>query len=349
MSFYDKAYTEHKKLHMNLSPYAWDTIHNDMFTFGNERLSGFLNRIFHHYHPWADASISLAINKYIAELNNTLTTIQGHEETKQKIINKLIDQKKEELIKKTQSYNKGCSFKFWLNNENSEYLSAEYSECKEDLFYNTRSQYIKSVIEEYTRLPYIERELVYFQESIDLIQSAIDMKRQLHVETDTGNAYSVYPYQILCDSLSTTNYLTGYSQPYDSLEKKKHPCSFKISALNRIRVERSKSAFLKNVEKQFLEQIIKTHGVQFMVENTVEEVKVKLTNIGVYKYQRLTHLRPLLIDKQEDDVFVFKCTSAQAEFYFFKFGADAEIISPIELRDKFRSMYQSALTTYQQN
>ncbi len=349
MSFfnYDEGYyTGNNKQHLNLSLYAWETIQADMFTFKNGSLSGFLNRIFHYYHPLAEASVSLAVQKYSDELNELLASVCGDQKTKEKIANELINQKKKFLIKKNQSYEKGHPFKFWLNNSNCEYLSGEYSECKEELFYSTRGQYIKSVIEEYTRLPYVQRELVYFQESITIMKLAINKKMQLRIQTDQNSIYSVYPYKILCDPLSTTNYLVGYSKTYNSSANEKQPCSFKISALQSIKIEKSKSAFLKKAEKEKIETILNVQGVQFMVGNTVEEIKVKLSSDGVYKYQRFTHLRPRLVEIQDDNIFVFRCTPAQAEFYFFKFGEDAQVISPLTLRNKFKSMYQKSVKIY---
>ena len=77
------------------------------------------------------------------------------------------------------------------------------------------------------------------------------------------------------------------------------------------------------------------------------EIHVKLTKAGVNKYRRQTHLRPPLIREQEEGVYVFKCTTAQAEFYFFKFGKDAEILLPIDLRGQFKAMYEAAANIYQ--
>ena len=65
----------------------------------------------------------------------------------------------------------------------------------------------------------------------------------------------------------------------------------------------------------------------------------------MYKYRRQTHLRPVLV-RREEDRFVFQCTLAQAEFYFFKFGKDAEILRPEPLREKVKTMYEEAAKAY---
>ena len=43
---------------------------------------------------------------------------------------------------------------------------------------------------------------------------------------------------------------------------------------------------------------------------------------------------------------MFQCTEAQAEFYFFKFGKDAQIVRPLRLREKFQAMYEAAAGAY---
>lgn len=336
------------KQHINLSALACEVISSDMFTFGEEKLSGFMNTVFEYYYPVAEASISRTLNQFIRELNKHLSDIPGDEKTKKLVAEQLASHKKAVLIEKAASYEKGKPFKFWLNKGNLAYLSDPSSECSEDRYYARRGKYIKSVLEEYARLPYIEREKVYFSPFMNVIEAAIRDVKQLRIVTGKGTIYSVYPYQILSDPLSTTNYLVGYSTRYDNPNDEIRPCSFKISALKSVRLEKNKSAFLKNATWKQLSQTIQSRGVQFMV-GTEAEIHVRFTEAGVNKYRRQTHLRPPLVRKQADGVYVFQCTTAQAEFYFFKFGRDAEIILPAELRNRFKAMYESAAQIYALN
>lgn len=336
---------ENNKQHLNLSPLAYEIILNDMFTFGEEKLSGFINTVFEHYSPMAEASIARTLNNLNGELFKLLSDVSGDERTKKRLLNCLISQKKNGLIEKAESYGNGKAFKFWLNKKNLEYLTKASSECSEDKYYSRRGKYIKSVLEEYARLPYIEREKVYFSPFVEEIQNAIRNEKQLRVVTDTDSIYSVYPYEILSDPLSTTNYLVGYYARYDYPEDEKRPCSFKISALKSVRIEKSKSAFLKDSVRKQLSKTIASRGVQFMVGSEAE-IHVKLTDAGIHKYRRQGHLRPMLVERHEGNIFVFQCTTAQAEFYFFKFGKDAEILLPAELRAKFIKMYADARDVY---
>lgn len=336
------------KQHLNLSTLAYEVISSDMFTFGVEKFGTFINNVFDYYHPLAEASISITLNHLKGKLEKCLSNIPGDEKTKQRVLERIVSQKKESLIEKAEFYESGEAFKFWLNKKNFDYLTETQNECGEDKYYSSRGKYIKNVIEEYARLPYIKRENIYFHPWIEEIQDAIQSKKQLKVVTDENKVYSVYPYKILSDPLSTANYLVGYCTEYDNSDNEKQPCSFRISALKSIKLERSKSAFLKNDLRVQLAQIISSRGVQFMVGNEAE-IHVKLTEAGIKKYRRQMHLRPPRIREQDDGVYVFQCTTAQAEFYFFKFGKDAEIIQPAELRDKFKSMYEEAANIYTLN
>ena len=332
------------KQHLNLSTLAYEVILCDMFAFREEKLSGFINAVFEYYHPIAEASIARTLNHLTGELFKCISEVSGDEKTKKIVLEKLVSQKKDSLLEKAESYEGGKAFKFWLNKSNFEYLSEPSSECGEDKYYSRRGKYIKSVLEEYARLPYVEREKIYFSPFVAEIKNAIREERQLRIVTDKNTVYSVYPYEILSDPLSTANYLVGYCKRYDDSENEKRPCSFRISALKSVRVEKSKSAFLKNSVWEQLAHTISSRGVQFMAGNEAE-VHVKLTEAGVNKFRRQTHLRPPLIRKQ-GDIYVFQCTTAQAEFYFFKFGRDAEILLPVDLREKFKSMYKAAANTY---
>lgn len=341
----DEDQGSNNKQHLNLSTLAYEVISSDMFTFGEEKLSGFINTVFEYYHPLAEASICRTLNHLAGELDKCLSNVSGDEKTKQRVLERLVSQKEENLIEKAELYESGKAFKFWLNKRNLEYLTEPNSECCEERYYTKRGKYIKCVLEEYARLPYVEREKIFFSPLIAEIRAAIRDENQLRVVTGRDAIYSVYPYEILSDPLSTTNYLVGYCTRYGNSEDEKRPCSFRISALKSIRREKSKSAFLKESLWKQLSQTITSCGVQFMVGNEAE-IHVKLTKAGVTKYRRQTHLRPPLVREQDDGVYVFQCTTAQAEFYFFKFGKDAEIIHPAELRNKFKIMYEAAINTY---
>ena len=66
------------------------------------------------------------------------------------------------------------------------YLTEEDSICKEDLYYKNLSQYLRSIVEEYARLPYVKRELIYYQETASILQEALSLKKQLKITQVPG-------------------------------------------------------------------------------------------------------------------------------------------------------------------
>lgn len=79
-----------------------------------------------------------------------------------------------------------------------------------------------------------------------------------------------------------------------------------------------------------------------------EQIKVKLTQKGKQSYQSRLYSRPEKIESlSSDDAFVFDCTQQQIFNYFFPFGADAEILSPEYLRNRFKNAHEKALDNYQ--
>ena len=343
----DIASTDKQRL--NLSSGAKEIIHIDMFTFGEEHPATFLNRIFRNYYEEAEASIARRLDAMEGELNEAFHKISDSRIRKKildvqtDILHELKSMKQAELEKKAHSYKKGeKSSVFTLNKDLFDYLTVD---CEEDRYYTSRGQYVKSVIEEYTTLPYVEREKVYYKDRIDDITTAIQEKAQLKITTENGNTFRVYPYKVLSDPLHTANYLVGCSKPFDaSDEYELLPCSFRISAIKAVTIIKSKSSFLVDKRWKELDEDIKKRGIQYMIGKDVE-IHVRLTEAGKNKYRRQVHLRPMYTQKKED-VYIFNCTKAQAEFYFFKFGSDAEILSPVDLRDKFALMYKDAAAVY---
>lgn len=333
------------KQHLNLSILAFDTMQSDMFAFGESAVSGFINRVLEHYRETAAASICWQLNGYRAELTELLSRIRCDEELKRRIIERLISHRKERLAASAAAYDGGKQFKFSLNVANLEFLSAADSECGEDAYYSTRGKYIKAVIEEYVRLPYVERERIWFKPYVDQINSALSAKKRLKLVTSNGNVYSFTPYRLLTDPLSTTNYLVGYGQRHDEPESEMRPFSFKLAALQAVKIEKSKPAGISKDQIKQLEQMLSVRGAQFMFGRDAE-IRVRLTENGLKRYHRFLHLRPAVAETH-GEVLTFRCTPAQAEFYFWKFGSDAEILEPKWLRDKFRDMYRSALAVYE--
>ena len=331
-----------KRVHLNLSEFAYDTIQQDYFSFSLDYISTLINIIVRNFAELADASISLKVKSEKEKLYSILTKNKGNNNDINKIIEKLIDSKIKALKNQALTSEKGCQMKIWLNKSNSYALYIS----DEDQYYDGKhSLYVKALIEEYARKPYAEREKIVFSEFIKDIEQAIkntDNVNLITVVTSKNKKYDIYPYAVMTDPLYTANYLVGYSQ---SSNGEKIPCSLRISSIKSLTISSNRSGNLTEDEREVLKGKIAVRGVQFLIGKE-ERLIVKMNDKGKEKYNRLRHLRPKYARK-DGDIFEFNCTEAQAKFYFYKFGEDVEIISPQSLRNEFINSYEQAVKLYE--
>ncbi|NLZ27655.1 MAG: WYL domain-containing protein, partial [Firmicutes bacterium] len=223
-------------------------------------------------------------------------------------------------------------------------------ECNEDKYYKDKSQkprislYLKALFEEYAQKPLYAREKIYYAERFEIIRNAIEAGHQLKIQVASSEMYYVKPFRI---DLATYHYLTGVSSP---VEKDGEPsyqsASFRLSNMLSVIPVRSRSGYLTEKEKENLNKEIQQKGAQFLTAN-ITDVRIKLTESGVQKYNNQIHLRPACKEILPGNIYCFQCTEIQAEYYFFKFGKDAMVMEPESLATRFKSMYGKAWKIYE--
>ena len=344
-NMFDKA-IDNEKQHLNLSDEAWIVIDDDIRNFytyeDKESFSGFMNTIFINYHEEADATFSSRCEEYREELESILNNDD--------VISKLVEKRLKDLKETAMSYPKGTGKKFRLNVSSQEILN-NHPDSSE---YASRGDYLKAVYEQYTTLPTYKREQIFFKQTLDAIQTAIDTNKKIRISllSKTNNntiskyRYSIKPYAIRQDKTKTFNYLIGYSQLLDAHNTpitQDKLVSFRISRIDNVKPF-SKS-FISKDKKTDIEQTIKEKGVQFMSGN-LTDIKVVFTQKGFDDFNRQSYMRPQYYEKIGKLTYVFHCTEFQARNYFFKFGMDAQILEPIDLREQIKEKYQLALDAY---
>lgn len=353
MSF-DKGISD-QKLVINLSPLATSIMGEDMITFNEPKPAGYLNHVFEVFHADAKASIEIFIKHYIDQIYETLSDSRLPKEVIDRTVSILARKCKNELKSCNLNYPKGESIRFYVRNNLVSYLmendatDEQGNYCRENLNYPSVRDYFKTVIEEYVRRPYAERERIYLKEKYDVIESSIRNKHAIEIKLNNGNSYRVKAYKIDTDPLSIYHYLLGFSQPV-KVDWTEDPRIFSYRITNIIKVKelKSYSDHLTEAKQREIAKAIKQQGVPFLSGDLIE-AQVILTDAGVRKYEQMLHLRPALSYIIEPNIYVFHCTRDQIEFYFFKFGKDAEIIAPIELRNRFSKLYSEAESIYSQN
>ena len=342
MAFY---INEKQEIRLRFSRFAEEVLQNDMFFFREHRRNTFINTVIQNYYPTADASISLRLEEYKDHLINILNTFASKE-----TLSLLLKAEQERLEKLANSYDKPgkeCpNNPIRLQNSLYNYLTNEKNGTIENMFNDyTAPGYLRTLVEEYVRLPYKKRERIYFKEKYETIETALLTQKQLLVTISSGRQFHVLPYTIMEDPLGTAAYLVGFSYDKDSDKTNKKACSFRIATLqNDIRIENSKSGYLHPADKTLLKNKIAENGVQFLISDNAS-IKVKLTQQGIHSFNHQLNLRPTPTEIN-GDVYTFNCSIDQAKFYFFKFGKNVEMLEPEDLREYFSKGYLEAYEVY---
>ena len=203
---------------------------------------------------------------------------------------------------------------------------------------------------------YFEREKIYFKETIDKIEEAILKKKQIKIKLlskeyknkDYSRSFYVTPYKIIQDKGNNFNYIVGYSNEIKNgeCENNSSICSFRISRIDTIKIMESKTGFLSKEAKEKIEDKIKHNNVQFLAGNSLN-VEVKFDEKGLELFHNQLYMRPNEYEIINKYTYIFHCTEVQAINYFFKMGNHIEIISPLNLRNKFKIRYKTALNKYE--
>lgn len=343
-----------EKQRINLSDEAWAVIDDDMRNFytleGERSFSGFMNTVFANFYERADATFSSRKSEYRAELQEMLMGIGRQSE----IISRLTDGYIKKLKTAAFSYPKGYGKYFRLNKESQGILDGHPDSPE----YDSRSDYLKAVFEQYATLLSFERERIFFKDKIDAINNATALGKRLRITLlprpeDNGAKfiYSVKPYDVRQDRNQLFNYLVGYSERLDNSHEPMFPDTeravrFRISRIKDIRVT-AQNSFISKDRRDEIEKTMREKGVQFM-SGDLMDITVKFTDKGLDDFNRQSYMRPRSFDKVDNakNTYVFYCTMFQAFNYFFKLGAEAQILSPTSLRDAMRNRFEEAANAY---
>jgi hypothetical protein len=200
-------------------------------------------------------------------------------------------------------------------------------------------RYVKSVIEQYASLAYSERGRIFFARTVKELEAAIRNRERITVETPEGR-FSMRPYRIDTDKITAHTYLTGYTKDADGTERMN---VFRLSRIRGIDNDGEPGA-LSELEIDRIKDALEKRGVPFLRDEP-QEIRIRLSDRGQELYSRLIHNRPIY-GSRDRDIYTFNCTATQAEYYFFKFGAEAEVIEPPSLREKFITLYREAISVY---
>lgn len=337
--------------HLSLSAAAWAVLQDDRQDFGGGRSwAGILNYVFAMYRDKADASISVAVERRRAQYEEKLVGV-ATPAVRKAVLEALLADYTEELIKKAAQNGATPpdkeSFKFRLDRDNYAFRE-QWLDSPDAQYYGGRfSRYLRAVLEEYAAKTVYQREAIYFDPQMRLIQAAAANGELLRIRMKTGSSFEVRPYGVLGDRQETYHYLVGLSRP-DGTRGPEKPYNFRLSNIVKLEVSFRRSGRLTKEERDKIEDRIRSVGVQFLGQQQ-ETICIRLTEDGRQNYGRQLHLRPAARERAEVDdglyrwEYTFYCTEFQAKAYFLKFCGDAKVVAPQSLRDTFAQEYRSGL------
>jgi len=151
-----------------------------------------------------------------------------------------------------------------------------------------------------------------------------------------GTSIVVTPISIVPSKEGTFQYLIG--------KEKSSILSIRLSRIEQIKIF-GKSARISETELHQINADLSESGATFITEPKVK-IKVKFSAKGLKSYEYSVIHRPLHIDIENNNTYVFHCSEKQALYFFFRFASDVEILEPLSLRNKMRDLYQAGLNNY---
>lgn len=342
------------QIRLRISYQAYETILQDINEFQNipqkEQVSSFLNRMLKNF--WTEAESTIAekkpeiFQKYLAWLSDT-----GHaEEIALKLTEQELKTNQEHIRQKYSQPKKasGQNFKLIMTKSTREMLEKSQ---EAELYQDNIADYLAALIQEYTVLPRKERERIFFKETYQKINHCIKEQHQAEITIQNKN-YLIKPFLIATNGFLPYYYVVGYARLKDSdLFSEEKLLSFRLQRIQNAEEKEEISYTFTNFQKSELKTLLKTPVKITYLAGKEEKILVRLTETGYRLYQHvILSGRPAYLEKAlvpDGGVqLTFNCTQEQIYQYFIKFGKDAEIISPADLRERFATIHQIAVEYY---
>lgn len=213
----------------------------------------------------------------------------------------------------------------------------------------------------YVNMPRGRRECFIFRESLDKLQAAIKERQNANL-TYRGKLQKVAP----CFLAFSPSQVRSYIVVCDGEQDKPAATRFHSLRLCHIRgvaPNTTGTAFhCESFELSRQAGLFQEHFDPFLCYG--QQVKVRLTEQGVERYNRLTTNRPKVIAAEDNDtddhpasarnssnkmpagVYTFECSEKLAKIYFPQFLSEADILAPRELRLWFKEQFEKAAGVY---
>lgn len=226
------------------------------------------------------------------------------------------------------------------------------------------SDYFRSMIKEFSKLSFEQKEKVMFLTVYSTIEQAIKNKKNINITVSirrknktAEQQFICSPYAIIPSSDTGYNYLLAASDDRIIVNK--------IQDIKYVSYDHSTYDLSEEITEELKNS---KRNPEFAFEAPVK-IYVLLTKWGIKMLHQIKTLRPsgkkiddaempkelkTKIDSirndldQETELYCFNSSEKQAEFYFERFGSNAIVVYPESLRNKIAYFYKSGSLAYKQ-
>lgn len=317
------------KIKVNLPSKVYDILVNDMSAFhyfkndGSTNKNSFINDLIRNYYGYFSKREEDVISRVKSQIKVN--------ESDFPLISSIFF---EERFRKDGNYQR--DLQFIIQKENV----AIYEEIT-SLYLRNRSvsQFFREMFILYSSYPQNAREEILNKNKILLAKKIATNKHSSIVISPIGEKRNIDIYDVVPTTDGLYNYLLGV-ETKDNTRKVVSIHLFDIASI----IENTKvESLISGEEKEKLDLTI--YQAPMFPINKIEDIEVKLTDIGVRLYNLWTVNRPKAY-KVEGNTYFFRGDFYHFVIYFYKFANEANIVSPKEVRDFIKSRYQIALDSY---
>lgn len=208
----------------------------------------------------------------------------------------------------------------------------------ENLGSSTISKYYRNIFNAYSKLPQDVREEIIFHQQKETILKAIRLKRKLKI-TLQNQILDFIPYALVKTEDEQYNYLIGCIRK---------AAGIRIFSLHLYKLKSmfiSKEGYSLSEEEEHSFDKVLVRGPREINARTVKTV-IELTDKGVSLFKKMYLNRPIPDDIQ-GNTYTFTCSADNLFIYFSRFGKEAIVREPLNLKNQLKKFYLSAYNHYE--
>lgn len=245
------------------------------------------------------------------------------------------------IIIKKEDESKSLNFRL---NKNTYEACLELGE--DSKYFNTA--FFRGIFEWYTSKPRFEREKVILYEEYKKLMRSTKNQMEVKLEIYKSNKETLITYCKPLGIFSTKDENYNYLLTI-GIDNSGNIYPTRLSNIKSVVIYTHKKFQINNEITEKIKNKIQKKNYTW---NESEDIIIKLTEQGYYKYNTIFHLRPNFIKKEiikKNYILKFREPQDTIFYYFTQFGQNFEILSPQSLKIKFRDFYENAFNNFKKN